>query len=237
MSSAGHVLDMIKRMKQNEALKNVRKAKTVSLRVILLFLAILIKINILGQKKEKGHDYMHIKSTVGFLYFFNDKNTSSLLENQYGYSISLGPHLRNNWYFNITADFSNATLKKPLFIDNFQFSSKEKFFFKNLGVNICYCFYFSEQFSIEPYSGIIQTSFSIESENDGEKDYYKTGVPLGFSLNYYFKFTESSKTIFALYFNNKFSYVNMNKLNYNFGNLSYMVEFGFAFKRMPRKID
>lgn len=183
-------------------------------------------------KYELTNYALQLSTGNSFNYF--DKTTKKYLGNFKGSTYRL-----NFFYKNLFIGLDYKPVLKiiseqqdTIYFDHTQYQNNAKVRMYRTDITTGYTINLPYNFSIEPYVGILATSFRIvnKDELDDNFELDKTrGLASGFIINKYIKL-RSYGSFIVIYLDNNINYTNLNNFHPYLGNTLFSFEIGLAFK-------
>lgn len=167
--------------------------------------------------------------TVGYVNYFDRENTKSMLNNRKGFTLNYIEYKENNLSYGVSYNYNSSNLHRPITIGVFTVPANKNFFMNTFDVHVGYCFNIYKNITLETYSGITETTIVFYNNDDGKsKEYHKTGIPIGFRINWNINLNFKSDYFFVVFVNNNLNFNRLNKLNSNLDSFGYITEFGLG---------
>lgn len=174
-------------------------------------------------------EIVQIFRSIGYVNYLDGENTKNFLENRSGITLNIIRYEDNNLIFGAAYNCNSANLRKPFTIGFFTVPANTAFFINTFDIHFGYCFHLFKNITFEPYSGITETTIVFyDEEKDTSKEYFKSGIPIGFRMRWNVKLGKQSKYSLAFYINNSLNYNRLNKINGNLNSYCYLTEVGLG---------
>lgn len=196
------------------------------LKLIILAFALIHCLSLYSQKTNKL-EILKYSHTVGYVSYFDRESTKSILNNRKGFTLNYIEYKENNISYGVSYNYNSSNLQSPITIGVFTVPANNNFYMNTFDVHVGYCFNIYKNITLETYSGITETTIIFFNDESGKsKEYLKTGIPLGFRVNWNIDIKFKSDYFFVVYINNSLNVNRLNKLNSNLDSFGYLTEFG-----------